>query len=103
MKHNKTRITAYLMTFVVILTSINITPISIKAADTLKSGFYEYSVNGQKATITKYTGAESALTIPESLGGYEIEAIGYGDFQRKESLTSVTIPGNVKSIGSNAF
>ena len=64
---------------------------------------YTYSVNGNGATITGYTGAGGEIMIPSTLGGYTVVAIGDDAFESITSLTSVTIPDNVTSIGSGAF
>lgn len=44
-----------------------------------------------------------AITIPPSLDGYPVTAIGDGAFTECEGLTSVTIPSGVVSIGEDAF
>lgn len=67
------------------------------------SGKYEYSVSGGQATITRYTGNASNLTIPGTLGGYPVTAIGNFVFARYTALKSVTIPNSVTSIGTSAF
>jgi hypothetical protein len=85
-----------------------------------QDGDYTYTTSGSPAvaTITGYTGAGGAITIPSTLGGYPVVAItgsyvwhgtwptnyyAYeGAFQDK-ALTSVVIPSSVTSIGLNAF
>lgn len=54
-------------------------------------------------TITKYTGKESTMVIPETIGGWPVTKIGEDAFQDNTTITSVTIPGSVTEIGSNAF
>jgi hypothetical protein len=41
-----------------------------------QDGDYTYTVSGGNATITAYTGAGGAITIPATLGGYSTVAIG---------------------------
>lgn len=37
--------------------------------ETLTSGDYSYTLDGDNATITKYNGSETAVTIPDKLDG----------------------------------
>jgi hypothetical protein len=69
------------------------------------SGDYLYTTTGHPsvATVTGYTGAGGAITIPSTLGGHTVVAIGNNAFEQIDSLTSVTIPNSVTSIGDNAF
>lgn len=64
---------------------------------------FAYSVLDGSAIITSYTGSAAALTLPDTLGGYPVTAIRYCAFRDCISLTQVTIPEGIVSIGSNAF
>lgn len=92
---------------------------------------WTYTVSGEDATITGYSGSDTVVKIPEQIGGYTVKSIkgksssksifanpgqiteiiipdgitsiGSYAFTRCESLTSVTIPESVTSIGSYAF
>lgn len=64
---------------------------------------FSYTISGGEAKITAYTGSASDLTLPSSLGGYPVTAIGYCAFRDCTSLTRVVIPDGVTRIGSNAF
>ena len=55
------------------------------------------------ACIVKYTGEEENLSIPESLDGHSVTAIGKTAACYNLHLTSVTIPDSVVSVGENAF
>lgn len=57
----------------------------------------------KKVTITKYTGEESTMVIPETIGGWPVTKIGEAAFQDNTTITSVTIPASVTEIGANAF
>ncbi len=72
-------------------------------ADT--SGDYQYTTTGSPAvaTITGYTGDGGAITIPSTLGGYPVAAIGDDAFYFSTSIVSVTIPNSVTTIGAGAF
>ena len=69
----------------------------------VQDGDYTFTVNGGVATITGYTGADGAITIPSTLGGYPIVATGNYAFSSYSLLTAMTIPNSVISIGFGVF
>jgi len=74
-------------------------------ADT--SGDWTYTVSNNEATITGYTGAGGAVTIPSEVNGIPVVKVGatwppiFG--YANTSVTSITIPNSVTSIGNAAF
>ena len=65
---------------------------------------FEYSLNeDNEATITKYNGNVSALSIPAELDGYKVVGMGDGVFKGKTALRTVVIPDSVETIGDSAF
>jgi len=82
---------------------ITIMPTGILMASAAQSGGYTYTVAGSEATITKYTGAGGAITIPSKIGTYNVTSIGEDAFEGCTGLTSVTIGTGVTSIGDGAF
>ena len=64
---------------------------------------FAYTVTGDEATITGYTGSAESLVIPSELGGKKVTVIGNEAFLENTTITSVTIPEGVTSIGSYAF
>jgi len=69
-------------------------------------GDWEYSVSNGSATITRYNGSQSSVTIPKEIpdatGSIPVTSIGR-DAMQNGSLRSVTIPNGVTSIGVYAF
>ena len=73
-------------------------------SQTYTSGDWTYTLNASnEATITGYSGAGGALTIPSSLDGSSVSDIGPHAFKDRTGLTSVNIPDSVTSVGMAAF
>ncbi len=69
---------------------------------TTADGFV-YDDDGTTVTITGYTGSGGVITIPSTINGEPVTAIGNSAFYGCSSLTSLTIPNSVTSLGTNAF
>lgn len=67
-------------------------------------GNYWYDVNEDNtATITKYTGDEENLVIPETLDGHTVTKIDWCVFQGKSNLKSVEFNDSLIEIGLGCF
>ena len=65
---------------------------------------YEYSVlDDGTVEITKYTGNESKVAVPDEIDSKSVTKIGRGAFSRCAKLESITIPDSVSKIGNKAF
>jgi len=53
--------------------------------------------------ITGYTGSGGAVSIPSRINGLPVASIGFEAFLNATSLTSITIPDSVTTIGEYAF
>ena len=80
-----------------LLALLLVTPAALLADDFL------YEIRDSVLYITGYTGPGGAVTIPSTLDGHPVEAIGWGAFENCSSLTSVSIPDSVKTLGVAAF
>ncbi len=70
----------------------------------LTEGDYTYDVSDGKAVITGFVPSYAgSLTIPGTLGGFPVTAIGYGAFADQPGLISAVIPEGVTSIAGAAF
>ena len=54
-------------------------------------------------TVTKYNGNAAEVTIPSTLGGHPVTAVGEMAFYNNTTLTAVTVPEGVTSIGESVF
>lgn len=65
---------------------------------------YTYTVApDNSATITRYNGTETSVTIPSSIDGHAVVTIGHAAFYDRPNITNITIPVGVTSIGDEAF
>ena len=85
------------------LTEIDLSSLFSVEASALTSGNYTYTVSGTNATITAYSGTASTLSIPSTIGGYTVTAIGKSAFEYCSSLETVTLPATLIKIESYAF
>lgn len=61
------------------------------SADTLVEGNFQYQVSNNKATIVGYTGTESIVTIPATIGEYFVTAIGVQAFYQNQTICKCNI------------
>lgn len=64
---------------------------------------FSYTTEGGEITITGYTGPGGDVTIPDMVDGLPVTRIKRYAFEQRTSLTRVSIPDSVISIGDNAF
>ncbi len=93
------KITSLLLSVVMLLSITTGLNLSALAA---VSGNYEYTVAGGEATITKYKGSESKITVPAKLGNVKVTVIGESAFSGV-TATSVVLPEGVKRIDDYGF
>ncbi len=68
---------------------------------------FEYEINGDEVTITKYTGSDSDIAIPDTIEGKKVTKLlsnsNSNIFAEKGKIKSVKIPNSVKNIGAYTF
>lgn len=63
-----------------------------------------YSVTeDQNVVITGYNGTKTVISIPDTINGYPVTAIGDFAFAENTNIDTVTIPDSVLTIGEYAF
>ena len=67
-----------------------------------ESNGFAYTVTGDEATITGYTGSARSLVIPSELGGKPVTAIADKAFYGYKT-PNIYIPKTIKAIGEDAF
>ena len=64
---------------------------------------FQYTVTDGKVTLQSYVGESTGVTIPTSIDGCPVVAIGDRAFENCHQLTEVVIPEGIQSIGWFAF
>lgn len=76
---------------------------ALEAACNFSDTDFTYLEESGQITITGYTGAGGTVTIPDTIDGKSVTSIGDDSFWGCSTLTSITIPDGVTSIGTSAF
>ncbi len=81
------------------------TNVSLTAVWIAEKTVFEYEVNNDEVTITKYIGEIKDLRVPKTLGGFPVVAIGGGAFKETEidNTKSIVVGENIRSVGDAAF
>src|SRR4051812_19598578 len=64
---------------------------------------FAYTVINGTVTITGYNGSGGAVTIPSTINGLPVTAIGSAAFINKFTLTSLSLPETLTDINNSAF
>ena len=84
-------------------------PITASAAESQESvsatyGDFEYTLEDDyTCTITKYNGSAANVTIPSTIYGNKVSAIGRYAFEENPNIKKVSMPNSVKIIDRGAF
>lgn len=99
----KTRKTGSVLMMLIVMLVVSFFIVE-KPVEAATEGFYEYrSEKDGTATITKYLSDEVNCVIPKTLGGAPIGQIGGSAFKGKTYMKTVKIPETVTKIDSYAF
>lgn len=67
------------------------------------SSNFTFELTGDSYALTGYNGNDTEIVIPETYNGLPVTAIIGEAFKGCESLTKITVPDSVTSIGYDAF
>ena len=59
--------------------------------------------NPKYALVLKYTGKDSKIIIPDTLGGHPVQIISSNVFSECKNLTYIKIPASVKTVSGQSF
>jgi len=83
-----------------------VTDITLVATWINASALFDYTLNGDGTmTLINYTGSITSVSIPETISGNTVVALGDGIFADLGGRVpaDINVPASVTSIGSNAF
>lgn len=104
MKNKFKKATAILLSFIMTFSILCAFPASFHAAETITSGDFNYIVNTDDTIkITKYTGSDTDVVIPDNIDGHKVVNISNYAFQKCMKIESIVIPYGITYIGNNAF
>lgn len=87
---------------VMVISMVSVLPIFTATAETY--GDYEYTVlDDGTVEITKYNGTATELVIPSEIDSMSVTSIGDSAFEENGTITNITIPDSVTTIGNYAF
>ena len=72
-------------------------------AENSPEGDFTVAENGTGVAITKYNGTAETVTIPETIGGKNVNKISTGAFLNNTTVKKIIVTKNVGTIEKNAF
>ena len=66
-------------------------------------GDFIYEKRGNEISITKYTGSDKDVVIPEELEDCPVVSISYNVFKNNEKIETIVMPDTIRTIGADAF
>lgn len=91
-----------LLAFTLLLVALPLCPVAADSAITADGFSYRILSNGT-ATVTGYVGDESDLTLPVTVDGYAVSAVSPMSFRNNLTLSTLTVPAGITSLGDAAF
>ena len=95
------KLTSVILAVVMMFGILTIAPLTVNAAT---YGDFEYTLEDDfTCTITKYNGSAANVTIPSTIYGNKVSAIGRYAFEENPNIKKVSMPNSVKIIDRGAF
>ena len=70
----------------------------------MRAGDFEIKRTGKGiAEVSKYTGSDTAVTVPEEIDGYRIVQIGSQFLRKSNKVEKLVLPPSVEAINPQAF
>ncbi len=90
------KVTAFTICWLIFVLQLNV---FAAVGDSGSYDGFNYKVTSDTtAMITKYTGSESEVVVPEKIGNYTVTTIGNTAFQDKKTIQKITLPKTIVTI-----
>ncbi len=76
---------------------------AMASEEVFKEDIYTYTVSGKNVTITNVDDTQKKVSIPETLGGYTVTALGDGACGGSTVIEEVILPDTITIIGNLCF
>lgn len=96
------RITTMLRRVILAALALCLIMASAAMADTNDFTF-ALNAGGDGYIVTKYTGSDATVTVPDWYNSLPVTEIGDGAFQGNSSIVTVYLPDSIESLGAGAF
>ena len=102
--NSKKKILSFLLSFVMIISIVPMTDISVFAADENITDYLTYEINDGEVIITDCDESISGdVVIPDTIEGYPVTAIGELAFANCFKLEGIKFPESLTEIGDSSF
>lgn len=69
----------------------------------ITEGDFVYSIAGNEAAVTAYTGSGGTVNVPATVQGYSVTAIAEKAFYKNKTIQNISLPEGICSVGEQAF
>lgn len=80
-------------------------PVLTVSAEASSTDSFSYSISedGTSVTITKWSGSDAEVVVPDNIDGLPVTEIGGWSFFNCGTVTKIVLPDTITNIGNNAF
>ncbi len=87
-----------------VITAMLMTTVFSASANLIgEDGFYYSLTDSDHASLESYHGSGSVIQIPSVIYSHEVNSISDYAFLRNQTITEVTLPSTIKTIGNSSF
>lgn len=100
MKHQPTRFIALFTAVIMLLCAVPVTASAVAFPRSV--GGFVYTLDGDTATLSTYTGSDTVIAVPAVIDGYTVTSLNL-TFQGNSKVTDISLPASVTHITPITF